>query len=106
LRRILGIALLAVLLPGVALAQFMQIGGVVVTSRGMPIPGCIVQLMSADVGPSYPISTGPTGEYYFPQVPTRVNSLYTIQVRWDGNVIFNGIIRGPGIQPPIVIPTP
>jgi hypothetical protein len=107
-RRTLALPLLLalLLLPASARAQYMQISGVVMTSRGTPIPGCVVQLINPDVGPSYPVSTGAGGEYAFPEVPTKVRSLYTLQVRWKDSVIYRGIIRRPGVQPPIVIQLP
>lgn len=85
---------------------YMQISGVVVTSRGVPIPGCLVRLQNPDVGLSYPVSTGPAGDYYFPEVPTQVRTLYVIQVFWNGSIIYNGIVYQPGLQPPITIPVP
>ena len=111
MRRLLCILVVLAWLPHAASAQFganqyMQVGGMVLTSRGQPIPGCIVQLFNPDLGPSVPTSTGATGEYYFSLVPTNVRSLYTIRVTWSGAVIYNGIIRHPGIQEPIVIPVP
>lgn len=111
MKRALSIAFLLVLLPCLAFSQgmpgpYMQISGVVITSRGMPIPGCIVQLQNQEVGASYPVSTGAAGDYYFPQVPTQVRTLYIIQVFWNGNVIYNGLVYQPGLQPPITIPVP
>jgi hypothetical protein len=83
---------------------FMQVGGTVLTSRGQPIPGCLVVLRNPEVGDSFPVSTGATGAYFFPQVPTVVQTLYVIEVHWNGQIIFRGLVRHPGLQEPVVIP--
>ena len=111
MKRLLSIALLVALLQCLAFSQgmpgqYMQINGVVVTSRGVPVPGCIVQLQNPEVGPSYQVSTGAAGDYYFPEVPTQVQTLYMIQVFWNGNMIYNGLIERPGTQAPIMIAVP
>jgi hypothetical protein len=105
MRRVCLTLLAAVLVPCVSFAQYMQIAGVVMTSRGVPLPGCIVQIFG-DPGPSYPVSTGAQGEYFFPQVPNQVLHLYTIQVRWGDQLIYTGMISHPGQQEPIVINVP
>lgn len=85
---------------------YMSIAGQVVTSRGVPIPGVTVQLVSPDVGASYPVTTGPNGEYFFPHVPTNVRSLYVIRVLWGSNQIYQGVVERPGTQRTIVIQVP
>lgn len=62
--------------------------------------------MNTETGASYPVSTGAEGEYYFPQVPTKVRSLYMIQVQWNGRAIYERNVEHPGAQEPIVIRVP
>lgn len=100
------LAAIALGMSSPALAQYMQIGGTIMTSRGVPIPGCIVILLNPSIGQSYPISTGANGEYFFPQVPSQVATLYTIRVIWNGTIIYQGVVSHPGIQEPIRIPVP
>ena len=87
-------------------AQTMQLVGVVQTSRGMPIPGCTVQLFNAAIGESRPSITNGFGQYSFLDIPSNVAQLYTIAVMWNGTVIYRGFVRHPGPQEPIVIPVP
>jgi hypothetical protein len=84
----------------------MAVWGVIMTSRGVPIPGCLVQLINQDVGASNIVSTEGDGGYIFPQVPSNVRSLYEIQVHWQGNLIAANLVRHPGQQEPIVIQVP
>jgi hypothetical protein len=114
-RLVLGLALglaMAVAVPGPpARAQqaqpgYMSVSGQVVTSRGVPIPGVTVQLLSPDVGASYPVTTGPNGEYFFPHVPTNVRNLYVIRVLWGSKPIYQGVVDHPGTQRTIVIQVP
>ena len=89
-----------------ASAQYMQVTGIVITSRGIPVPGCAVQLLSTDLGPSIIVTTGGNGGFFFDAIPTNVRSLYTLQVRWGENVIYQGFVTRPGLQPNIIIPVP
>ena len=84
----------------------MQLGGVVQTSRGAPIPGCTVMLSNPAAKASRPSMTNGLGQYAFYQIPSRVAQLYTITVTWNRTVIYRGFVRHPGAQEPIVIPVP
>ena len=82
---------------------YMQVAGRIVTSHGVPISGCAVQLFG-DPGPSAIVVSGPEGDFFFAQVPTNVPHLYTLRVTCGPQVIYQGLVQGPGFQPPIVIP--
>ncbi len=84
---------------------YMQLGGRIMTSRGVPISGCAVQLFG-DPGPSGIIVSGPEGDFFFAQVPANVPHLYTLRVTCGAQVIYQGLVQSPGLQPPIVIPVP
>jgi hypothetical protein len=88
---------------GQARAQSMEVAGVIRTSRGVPIPGCVVTLVNPDKSAIDSVETGTLGDYYFSEVPTDVDALYTIEVRWGRSILYRGLVRNDGMQEPIVI---
>ena len=81
------------------------ISGYVISAQQGPIAGVTVSLVHPVIGRSAPSFSGPTGGYYFSNVPPRPEPYY-IEAYWGNQLLYRGVLSYAGPPVRLNIPLP
>jgi hypothetical protein len=105
--RIIALAIAVLWTSGGVHAQMPPpaISGFVTSMQRGPVAGVTVSLVHPVVGRSSPSFTGPTGGYFFTNVPARPEP-YFIEAYWGNQLLFRSQLnyQGPPVRFDIPIP--
>jgi hypothetical protein len=81
------------------------ISGFVHSAQFGPVAGVTVSLVHPMIGRSSPVFTGPTGGYFFSNVPVQSQPYY-IEAYWGNQLLYRGILAYVGAPVRLDIPLP
>lgn len=81
------------------------ISGFVRSAQFGPVAGATVSLVHPVIGRSSPVFTGPTGGYFFANVPPQMQPYY-IEAYWGNQLLYRGVLNYGGAPVRFDIPLP
>lgn len=81
------------------------VSGFVHSAQFGPVAGVTVSLVHPIIGRSSPVFTGPTGGYFFSNVPPQMHPYY-IEAYWGNQLLYRGVLTYGGSPVRFDVPLP